>query len=91
MIRKFIDGRTCAYVTLCKIFSQKFSQPFEKKYLAQFYRVITLGLTSVQPKLVDTIILNSWKIFSYGHQGVNMLIPLYVRSAEKIVSIYMLF
>lgn len=82
----FAEGRYSAYASLCKIICQKCSQPVKNRYLAEFYRVIHLGLTtSSTPKIIEAIVLNSTRIFCMGHLGANMLIPDYLKAIEPIV------
>jgi hypothetical protein len=84
--RLFVDGRYAAYSSLCKIFSTKFSQPFETQYLAQFYNAVHFGLTSkATDEIKEAIILNSSNFFSLGHKGAIVLIPDFIKACEDIV------
>lgn len=82
----FYDGRALAYKTLCSIFSQKFSQPWNKTFLSHFYRAIHLGFTTKTTiEIRDTIILNSTDFFSLQLPGSNLLIPDYVKACEQML------
>lgn len=85
--QSFAEGRYSAYVSFCKVMSQKCSQPIKKRYLAEFYRCIHLGLTTpgTPPKVIEAIMLHSHRLFSTGHPGVNLLIPDFVKAVEPIV------
>jgi hypothetical protein len=93
----FADGRYTAHVALCRIFcSHRSSQTIDKKYLSQFYMVIHAGLSEAaqassqtggkgNTRSMEAIMLNSYKLFSYGYAGANMLIPDYVTAAQIIL------
>lgn len=82
----FYDGRSLAYKTLCSIFSQKFSQPWNKNFLSHFYRAIHVGFTTKTTiEIRDTIILNSADFFGLQLPGANLLIPDYVKACEQML------
>jgi hypothetical protein len=91
----FGDGRYTAHVALCRIFcSYRSSQPVEHKYLAQFYMVLHNGMAEAaqatsggkgNTRSMEAIMLNSYKLFSYGYPGVNMLISDFVIAAQIIL------
>jgi hypothetical protein len=81
---QFYDGRSLAYKTLCRLFCQKYSQPWNKTYLSYFYRSIHLGLTKATIEVRDCIVLNSAEFFSLQLPGCNIVIPDYIKAIETM-------
>lgn len=86
----FVEGRSIAYSTLCKIVCQKSSQMTKKNFLANFYRSVHIGLNvklGGTTKTIESIVMHAQRLFSLGLQGSLALIPDFVRAAESILKI----
>lgn len=88
---EFSQGRATAYRTLSKIICQNCSQQIAREYLAEYYKVVQLALIpppgqSPNDRVIEAIIAHSYKLFSFAHEGGNLLIPAYIKTAQSILS-----
>ncbi|KAL9645965.1 hypothetical protein ABK040_001072 [Willaertia magna] len=88
MDEQFEPGRVTAYTMLCDIITTKFSQPIQKHFLANAYRVLFKGLVveyGATDKTIEAIIKNGWQMFGLGHIGANILLPYFVQACQKVL------
>jgi hypothetical protein len=76
-----------AYAALCNIYCRKGGNPFTKENLNLFYKSILDGLNGDDLIIINSIMLNSCKIFSFELEGSFSLIPTYVKTVSKILSV----
>ncbi|KAG2389601.1 hypothetical protein C9374_014161 [Naegleria lovaniensis] len=85
---QFEPGRVIAYTMMCQILTTQFSQPLDKKYLANCYRSLFKGLVpeyGASDRTIEAIIKHGWSLFCMGHMGANILIPYFVQACHKVL------
>jgi len=80
----FAEGRLYAFKVLCRTFQTKFSQPWNKVYLANFLRAIHNGLSKGTNDVRDVVFIHSTEFFGLQLPGSNLLIPDFVKAAEHL-------
>lgn len=86
----FEAGQAEAVGALCRLMSSKRTdEEVSPVYLARFYLVIQYGLSlkdSLRPNVLISILINSTKLFQLDLNGVNILIPHYMRALEWVMN-----
>lgn len=83
-------GQAEAIGTLCRLFSSKRTdEDISPTYLARFYLTLQYGLSfkePTKPAILASILLNSVTLFQMDLNGVNILIPHFLRALEWVTS-----
>lgn len=89
---EFEAGQSEAVGVLCRLISsKKTDEEISPVYLARFYLVIQSGLTinkdnqCPRPLVLMSILMNSQRLFHLDLNGVNILIPHFIRALEFVV------
>ena len=86
----FEAGQAEAVGALCRLFSSKRTdEEVSPVFLARFYLVIQHGLAlreALKPSVLTSILINSTKLFQLDLNGVNILIPHYIRALEWVAN-----
>ncbi|RWS27777.1 Ral GTPase-activating protein subunit beta-like protein [Leptotrombidium deliense] len=87
-IENFETGQAEAMGALCRLFaSKKTNEDIPAAYLARFYLCLQHGL-SIKPihiQCLSSIILNSTKLFQLNLNGINLLIPHFLKAMDTII------
>ncbi|ORX55802.1 hypothetical protein DM01DRAFT_1335187 [Hesseltinella vesiculosa] len=79
----FNAGRSKAYGCLCRLVCRKTRAPQSKEFYAHFYRTILKGLTSDDSQIIQAIIQNCERLFTFSLPGAHILIPPFIHTIEK--------
>ncbi|CAO3589975.1 unnamed protein product [Absidia cylindrospora] len=76
-------GRSAAYGCLCRLVCRKPEEPLPANFYAHFYRSILKGLSSDNNIIIQAIIQNSERLFSFSLPGVHILVPPFIHAIER--------
>ncbi|KAI8993599.1 hypothetical protein BDB01DRAFT_847455 [Pilobolus umbonatus] len=79
----FNHGKAIALGGLCRLMSQKPEETITEGYIAAFYESILKGLSSDNNEIIQSIVLNSERLFSVPLPGIHILIPAFIDAIEK--------
>ncbi|RWS11211.1 Ral GTPase-activating protein subunit beta-like protein [Dinothrombium tinctorium] len=88
-LENFESGQAEAIGALCRLFSsKKTGEEILPVYLARFYLVLQHGLSTkenVRCLLLSSILMDSTKLFQLNLNGINILIPHFLRAMELVI------
>ncbi|KAL0079919.1 hypothetical protein F4703DRAFT_1174065 [Phycomyces blakesleeanus] len=76
-------GKADAYGCLCRLVSRRPEEPVPNTYYAHFYKAILRGLGSNDSVIIQAILKNSERIFSFCLPSIHILIPPFLDAIEK--------
>ncbi|KAG0169558.1 Ral GTPase-activating protein subunit alpha-2 [Apophysomyces sp. BC1015] len=76
-------GQAAAIGCLCRLIAQKPEESVTLSYYAHFYKAVLKGLASDDNVIIQAIVKNSERIFSFSLPGVYILIPPFIDAIEK--------
>ncbi|ORZ14187.1 hypothetical protein BCR42DRAFT_393825 [Absidia repens] len=76
-------GRSAAYGCLCRLVCRRPEEPLPANFYAHFYRSILKGLSSDNNIIIQAIIQNSERLFSFSLPGVHILVPPFIHAIER--------
>ncbi|RCI03744.1 Ral GTPase-activating protein subunit alpha-2, partial [Rhizopus stolonifer] len=79
----FDAGKAIAFGSLCRLMSQRPEEKMPEGYYAAFYKCILKGLASNDNTIIQSIIVNSERLFGFCLPGVHILIPSFIDAIEK--------
>ncbi|KAI7906537.1 uncharacterized protein BX663DRAFT_496797 [Cokeromyces recurvatus] len=76
-------GKATAYGSLCRLMLQRSEETVPEGYYAAFYKSILKGLASNNNIIIQSIIINSERIFGFSLPGIHILIPSFITAIEN--------
>ncbi|XP_015788001.1 ral GTPase-activating protein subunit beta isoform X2 [Tetranychus urticae] len=86
----FEAGQSEAIGALCRLFSsKKTDEDIRPLYLARFYLALQYGLSvkeNTRGQVLSSILLNGTRLFQINLNGINILIPDFLRAMETVIN-----
>eukprot|EP00118_Oscarella_pearsei_P026270 m.309686 g.309686 ORF g.309686 m.309686 type:complete len:2118 (+) comp47370_c0_seq1:63-6416(+) len=86
MPEQFKGGRVIAYQLMCSMFVRRHDHLPSLDLLDHFYRLMHIGLTALDQDFLDAILPQSKTIFSLSLPGAAILIPDFIKGADRVLS-----
>ncbi|XP_065832591.1 ral GTPase-activating protein subunit alpha-2-like [Oscarella lobularis] len=86
MPEEFKAGRLIAFKLMCNMFVRRHDHLPSFQLLNHFYRLMHVGLTTIDKDFLAAILSQSRRIFSLPLPGVSILIPDYIKAADRVLS-----